>query len=68
MDNYSYEYEEEERKLEDYSLVELQEYIDDLCEQAKEGNRTELRKKYKEVALLYNKKMNFEAYNKKAPF
>lgn len=58
--------EEEERSLSDYSLIELGEYADILFERGRNIEDREskkiIKKKYKEVALAYNKRSNFEAY------
>lgn len=56
---------EEEKNLEDYSLDELQEALENLFEKYHkfEGDsKKKVAKNYSNIAKIYNKKVNFAAY------
>lgn len=57
---------EESKEWADYSLEELQEVLDDLYAEHKnvtdKSLRKQVKKNYKELAMIYNKRVKFEAY------
>ena len=57
---------EESKEWVDYSLEELQDFLENLYEKHKtftdKGEKKQVKKNWKEIATIYNKRVRFEAY------